>query len=156
MAEWHRRNRATPEGKAKERERNAERYGREAPRRRAYAIDYYYEDQATSLARARRYRENNPHRRRSQRDRRSARMRTNPGFCPFGRSDWLKLVRRHDGRCFYCGSREALVMDHVVPLARGGRHAIANILPACPKCNGHKNDLLLSEWKRRPTYPERG
>ena len=45
-------------------------------------------------------------------------------------------------------------MDHVVPVAKGGRHALANILPACGDCNAHKSDLLLVEWKQRPSYPQ--
>jgi 5-methylcytosine-specific restriction endonuclease McrA len=45
-------------------------------------------------------------------------------------------------------------LDHVVPVARGGRHALANILPACGDCNAHKSDLLLVQWKQRPSYPQ--
>ncbi|MEU7905874.1 HNH endonuclease [Actinoplanes sp. NPDC049118] len=65
------------------------------------------------------------------------------------------MQRRFDKRCAYCGRRppSPLIMDHIVPVAKGGRHALANILPACGDCNGHKSDLLLVQWKQRPTYP---
>lgn len=65
------------------------------------------------------------------------------------RRDWLALCRRFGGRCAYCAERSDLTMDHVVPLSRGGRHAIGNILPACDRCNKSKGGLLLVEWNRR-------
>lgn len=40
-------------------------------------------------------------------------------------------------------------MDHVVPLSRGGRHSIGNILPACESCNLSKHASYLVEWRRR-------
>lgn len=36
--------------------------------------------------------------------------------------------------------------DHIVPRARGGTNAAANILAACRDCNLEKADLLLDEW----------
>jgi 5-methylcytosine-specific restriction endonuclease McrA len=39
--------------------------------------------------------------------------------------------------CVYCGG-PAEHIDHVVPLARGGAHAIGNLLPACAECNKSK------------------
>lgn len=61
--------------------------------------------------------------------------------------DWLRLVRSHGGRCAYCRSDAPITIDHVVPLSRGGRHAIGNVLPACRPCNSSKQDRLLVEWK---------
>jgi 5-methylcytosine-specific restriction endonuclease McrA len=62
--------------------------------------------------------------------------------------DWLRLLARLEHRCAYCGVGGArLEMDHVIPLARGGRHAIGNVLPACPTCNRSKWDRLLVEWR---------
>lgn len=63
--------------------------------------------------------------------------------------DWARLLRRADGCCAYCGKRAPLTMDHVVPLARGGRHAIGNVTPACERCNKSKGALLLMEWRLR-------
>lgn len=40
-------------------------------------------------------------------------------------------------------------MDHVIPVVRGGRHAIGNILPACAACNGSKHAALLVVWRHR-------
>lgn len=64
--------------------------------------------------------------------------------------DWSRMLAIYDHRCAYCGSDgygETLHMDHVVPLARGGRHAIGNVVPACPSCNYSKNDRLVTEWR---------
>lgn len=64
--------------------------------------------------------------------------------------DWIRLLRRFDYRCAYCGERtEKLTRDHVVPLSRGGTHSIGNILPACWPCNSSKRASTLTEWKRR-------
>lgn len=126
------------------------RYEVEANRRREYARSYYEEHQDYYLEASRRWRKENPTRRRSQKDVRYERMVTNPGFVPFGRDEWERLKRRHFERCAYCGDRpEILEMDHVIPLSRGGRHAIANIVPSCGPCNRSKNQSLLIEWRLR-------
>jgi 5-methylcytosine-specific restriction endonuclease McrA len=38
-------------------------------------------------------------------------------------------------------------MDHVVPLARGGRSTKGNPVPACKECNNKKKNLLPMEWE---------
>lgn len=64
--------------------------------------------------------------------------------------DIERLIGRHGGRCAYCGiSPEFLEIDHVVPLKRGGRHAIGNLLPACRPCNRAKSARLLVEFRRK-------
>lgn len=51
--------------------------------------------------------------------------------------------------CVYCGSTEKIEIDHVVPLARGGKHEPENLAPACRSCNRSKGASLLSEWLER-------
>ncbi|HEX8510460.1 MAG TPA: HNH endonuclease [Propionibacteriaceae bacterium] len=58
-------------------------------------------------------------------------------------------MSRAQGCCAYCGECRPLTMDHVVPLARGGRHAIGNLAPACETCNKRKGSMLLVEWRYR-------
>jgi len=64
---------------------------------------------------------------------------------------WLRLIRRFQWRCAYCGESPpetgALQPDHVVPLSRGGAHSEGNILPVCPRCNKIKSDRLIVEVK---------
>lgn len=52
---------------------------------------------------------------------------------------WLEQVSR--GICHYCGNQfpaSEITMDHVVPIARGGRSNPGNIVPACRSCNRDK------------------
>jgi 5-methylcytosine-specific restriction endonuclease McrA len=73
----------------------------------------------------------------------------NPDSVGIHSKDWRRLVRHYRHRCAYCGGNEGgLHMDHVIPLSRGGRHAIGNVLPACQSCNLSKGAKLVAEWKR--------
>ncbi len=38
-------------------------------------------------------------------------------------------------------------MDHVVPLARGGKSTRGNLVPCCKECNTAKRQLLPIEWE---------
>jgi 5-methylcytosine-specific restriction endonuclease McrA len=57
------------------------------------------------------------------------------------------LIRLYNSPCVYCGSKENIQADHVIPVTRGGRHGIGNLLPACKRCNVSKGNKLVSEWK---------
>ena len=64
-------------------------------------------------------------------------------------SPWWKR-RCAKGRCHYCGREtpaSALTMDHIVPLARGGKSTKGNVVPACKSCNTKKKHLLPMEWE---------
>jgi 5-methylcytosine-specific restriction endonuclease McrA len=61
---------------------------------------------------------------------------------------WWKQ-KKSRGVCHYCEQTVApveLTMDHLVPLARGGRSTRGNLVPACRDCNQKKKGLLLMEW----------
>lgn len=64
--------------------------------------------------------------------------------------DWRRLCARYGHSCAYCGEHRTLTQDHVIPIVRGGRHAIGNLLPACRSCNSSKRTRLLIEWSGRP------
>ena len=51
--------------------------------------------------------------------------------------------------CVNCGDRDKIQIDHIIPLSRGGRHAIGNLQPLCSFCNLSKNNSLQIEWKQR-------
>lgn len=62
---------------------------------------------------------------------------------------WWKR-RLAKGRCHWCGRTVApkeLTMDHIVPLARGGKTTKANVVPCCKTCNTRKKLLLPMEWE---------
>jgi 5-methylcytosine-specific restriction protein A len=46
-----------------------------------------------------------------------------------------------EGRCYYCEnkfSKEFLTMDHVIPIARGGKSTKSNVVVCCKECNSKK------------------
>ncbi|MEA4862061.1 MAG: HNH endonuclease [Victivallaceae bacterium] len=52
------------------------------------------------------------------------------------------------GRCHYCGGRfkpSELTMDHIVPVARGGRSVRGNVAPCCKECNNKKKSMTPAE-----------
>jgi 5-methylcytosine-specific restriction protein A len=64
-------------------------------------------------------------------------------------SQWWKR-RLAKGVCHWCGRRVVpaeLTMDHIVPLARGGRSTKGNLVPCCKDCNNQKKQLLPMEWE---------
>ena len=64
------------------------------------------------------------------------------------KQNWWKN-RIAKGVCHYCGKSVApkdLTLDHVVPVARGGRSTKGNCVPACKDCNNQKKNLLPLEW----------
>ena len=64
-------------------------------------------------------------------------------------SQWWKR-RLAKGVCHYCGRRMSpreLTMDHIVPIARGGRSIKGNVVTACKECNNKKKQLLPMEWE---------
>jgi 5-methylcytosine-specific restriction endonuclease McrA len=56
------------------------------------------------------------------------------------------------GKCAYCGAAGEMQMDHFVPLAKGGTHALGNLVPACPSCNYSKSDHDAETWYRSMSY----
>lgn len=64
------------------------------------------------------------------------------------RSRWWQ-TRLAQGVCHWCGNSfppEELTMDHVIPIARGGKASRNNVVPACKECNSKKKYLLPIEW----------
>ena len=64
-------------------------------------------------------------------------------------SGWWKN-KRGRGICHYCGKNfppKELTMDHLVPIARGGKSTKGNIVPSCKECNNKKKYLLPTEWE---------
>ena len=53
------------------------------------------------------------------------------------------------GCCYYCQKKvtfKELTMDHLLPLARGGRSTKDNLVPACKECNNSKKSMMPIEW----------
>ncbi len=64
-------------------------------------------------------------------------------------SQWWKR-KCAKGVCYYCNKKfpaKELTMDHIVPIARGGKSTKNNVAPCCKACNTEKKSKLLMEWK---------
>jgi 5-methylcytosine-specific restriction enzyme A len=64
-------------------------------------------------------------------------------------SQWWKR-RVAKGICHYCGRPtppKELTMDHIVPIARGGKSTKSNVVPCCKEGNTAKKQLLPMEWE---------
>jgi len=58
-----------------------------------------------------------------------------------------EMIFQADGyRCVYCGAKSNLVLDHVVPLAKGGAHIEENLVTACAPCDWSKGAKSLIVW----------
>ena len=56
--------------------------------------------------------------------------------------------RISEGLCHYCGKKVPpgeLTMDHIIPVARGGRSVKGNVVPVCASCNKAKGVLTPAE-----------
>ena len=67
------------------------------------------------------------------------------------------VLRRDRFRCQYCGAREHLTIDHVMPRSRGGKDTWENLVAACTGCNARKGcrtpDEAAMPLVRRPFRP---
>lgn len=52
--------------------------------------------------------------------------------------------------CQYCGSRDDLTFDHVVPRSRGGQTTWENVVAACSPCNLRKANRMPREIDMHP------
>ena len=119
---------------------------------------YYFDNRAILLAKTYVYRKNNkdkiresfakwltknPEGQRNTAKRRKARLR-GAEIKKVTAKDIQKLL---SFPCFYCGKKDNLQIDHVIPVSRGGRHAIGNLVAACASCNASKNKWFITEWK---------
>ena len=57
--------------------------------------------------------------------------------------------------CAYCGADgPALQKDCVLPISRGGRYTLENVVPACRSCNASKCNDEVTSWMRRRRLDE--
>ncbi len=68
---------------------------------------------------------------------------------------WAALQEAWGG-CAYCGAESpALQRDCVLPISRGGRYTLDNVVPACASCNSSKCNDEVTAWMRRKRLDER-
>jgi 5-methylcytosine-specific restriction endonuclease McrA len=59
------------------------------------------------------------------------------------------LIAEAQGRCEYCQcwaryATEPFVVEHIVPVSRGGASSLDNLAFACSGCNGHKYNKMTA------------
>lgn len=52
------------------------------------------------------------------------------------------------GKCAACGATDNLVIDHIVPIKRGGGHGVENLQALCRSCNIKKHTKTMEEFMR--------
>jgi 5-methylcytosine-specific restriction endonuclease McrA len=88
----------------------------------------------------------------------SARRRAHIGDATITKEQWLEIMSTWEWRCAYCSAvlsdSNVRTIDHVIPLTRGGRHHVSNLVACCRPCNLSKKNRLLSEWDTIPAMPQ--
>jgi 5-methylcytosine-specific restriction endonuclease McrA len=70
-------------------------------------------------------------------------------------AQWAQLKEAWGG-CAYCDAADvALQKDCVLPISRGGRYTLDNVVPACRSCNASKCNSETTSWLRRTRRDER-
>lgn len=58
-----------------------------------------------------------------------------------------------DGRCGYCGYKVPvgyhLIVDHIIPVSRGGSDELCNLMPSCHTCNNFKYSRSVEEFRKK-------
>lgn len=91
------------------------------------------------------------------------------------KEDRLKIYRKYDGHCAYCGKSieyKDMQVDHLVPKNRGcysrwsdkagkfvvshGDDSMENYMPSCRSCNLRKRDMSLEQFRSEITRQAKG
>jgi 5-methylcytosine-specific restriction endonuclease McrA len=70
---------------------------------------------------------------------------TNPAFTRFN------VFLRDRFVCQYCGARDDLTFDHLLPRSRGGHTTWFNVVAACSPCNLRKGNMTPAEARMFPS-----
>lgn len=70
---------------------------------------------------------------------------------PVSVDDLASLFASQGGDCPGCHASLPTSLDHIVPLAKGGGHVLANLQFLCPGCNALKSDGTMEDLDERRT-----
>ncbi len=71
-------------------------------------------------------------------------------------AQWTDLKQAWQGCAYCCAPAPDLQKDCVLPLSRGGRYTLTNVVPACRSCNASKCNDEVTGWLRRKQLDEAG
>lgn len=113
-------------------------------RRKEIEAKYRANNRKETQARSEAWRLRHPEKPREYKLKRRARLENNGTYKILEK----ELKRLYASPCFYCGGVDRIEADHIIPVIKGGRHSIGNLVPACRWCNASKGYRLLADWKR--------
>lgn len=61
-------------------------------------------------------------------------------------SEWSAVLDFFNHECAYCGAKDGLEQEHIIPVNDGGTYRIGNIVPSCRKCNASKGAKSVDGW----------
>jgi 5-methylcytosine-specific restriction endonuclease McrA len=121
------------------------RYREENPDKRKATCARYRANNRAKLAKYnKRYSRENPHIAVNAQIRRRALKNKASGT--YTHDDWQARLAYHENRCAYCGCGGKMTIDHMIPLSRGGTNWPSNLVPACHSCNSGKCDKTPIEF----------
>lgn len=107
---------------------------------------YYRKHKEQLLKKSRAWRVANPQKHRLSNQKRYARMAAGEGLSP---GIIQKLLLLQKGRCACCGKKLMKYhLDHIMPLALGGRHEDSNMQLLTPSCNARKGAKSPEQFAR--------
>lgn len=62
------------------------------------------------------------------------------------------IFKRDGNKCVYCGSKQHLTLDHVIPRSKKGGTTWENLITACSSCNSKKGDRTPEEANMKLPY----
>jgi 5-methylcytosine-specific restriction endonuclease McrA len=68
---------------------------------------------------------------------------------PFPYVEWGQKLDACNYTCSICGKHGKVVIDHIVPLSRGGTNDIDNLQPLCHSCNVKKRNYTMEEFMEK-------
>lgn len=142
----------SPEAKKAQRERAKRWYEKNKERQKARNLAAQKRDRAGANRRSKAFALRHPERIQAEQMRRRAFMMGAQVGDNLAIREWMRTIRAKPSfKCYYCEQvkqRSELHFDHVIALARGGKHSLDNLAASCAPCNFSKNATLPHEWSK--------
>lgn len=71
---------------------------------------------------------------------------------PMKSYQYKEMMDFFDNKCAYSGRGDFITRDHIIPLKKGGEHAIWNLVPMHGPYNFSKQDKDIEEWYKQQDY----
>ena len=104
----------------------------------------YIKNRDEKIARVKNWIKNNPEKARCSKKQRKIKERKNG--ITLTELEWNQTLLFFGGKCAYCGTSENVGKDHFVPIAKGGKRALGNMIPCCCSCNARKSFVDFDKW----------